>query len=285
MKRGPFLLLLCLLLSLCACSGGRDQQKEYKIYYIAAELENVQGEDAIQGSSIKIPQEENTDLAQTAKELMVALLENEAPLGLVSAVPAETKLCTLELEGQQANVVLSEEYGRLQGLRRRLADYCITLTLTQLEGIRLVQLSWEHGSEAELLSADDVLFSADYAPREVVVQLYYLDESGELQPIEKNLVLYERESDVEKVLQALMTPPQDTQLCCALPEQLQIKDCYISGKDCYVDLPAASVNYLVESGLGQTGLLAMELSLRSLPGVEGVYFYENGETLSSTAFH
>ena len=285
MRKGPFLLLLCFLLSLCACSGGRDQQKEYKGYYIAAELENVQGEDAIQSSSIKIMQEDSMDLTQTARELMTALLENEVPLGLVSAVPEGTRLCALELEGQQANVVLSEEYGRLQGLRRRLADYCITLTLTQLDGIRLVQLSWENGSEAELLSADDVLFSADYAPREVVVQLYYLDEGGELQPTEENLVLYERESGVEKVLQALMTPPQDTQLHCALPEQLQIKDCYISGKDCYVDLSAASVQRLMESGLGQTGLLAMELSLRSLPEVEGVYFYENGEPLSSTAFH
>ena len=75
MKRGPFLLLLlCLLLSLCACSRGRDQQKEYKIYYIAAELENVQGEDAIQGSSIKIPQEENTDLR---RQLAEAKIERE----------------------------------------------------------------------------------------------------------------------------------------------------------------------------------------------------------------
>lgn len=69
------------------------------------------------------------------RALMEALLTGPEDNSLRSAVPDGTTLKSLKVSGHRAQIDLSAQYARLSGIDLSLADYCITLTLTQLPNV------------------------------------------------------------------------------------------------------------------------------------------------------
>ena len=73
--------------------------------------------------------------------LVSALLAGPAGENLRSPIPADTALRGWKLEDGLLTLDLSEGYGGLSGVELTLANYCITLTLCQLEGVESVQIT------------------------------------------------------------------------------------------------------------------------------------------------
>ena len=161
MRRKAFLftfLVLSLLLAACVRSGGTEGENSYTIYYPAAELRDVPGEDAIVARTVQLPdadtltQEELADRAELSKgyisqlerdltspsiaTLMDRLLADAPDAGVRAPMPGGTTLLSLSVLGNWARVDFSRQYARLAGIDLTLADYCVTLTLTQLDELK-----------------------------------------------------------------------------------------------------------------------------------------------------
>ena len=144
MRRRCVLLMLSLILALApACSGGAPEGEGYRLYFLTA------GETA-HGSALDTEPYtgvQGTDgageLHPTAGELLQALLEGPRTEGLTSPFPRGVTVLWWDWDGKRPGVLrvgLSEQYGGLTDISLTLADYCIVLTLSQLEGVEGVEI-------------------------------------------------------------------------------------------------------------------------------------------------
>ena len=77
MRRKAFLftfLVLSLLLAACVRSGGTEGENSYTIYYPAAELRDVPGEDAIVARTVQLPDADTLTQEELAQRLLERLL-------------------------------------------------------------------------------------------------------------------------------------------------------------------------------------------------------------------
>ena len=130
----PFLLAMALLLPGCSQVGHR-QEAEYLLYF-AADTQNGHG--AALNTQPYLGEEE-----PSPDSLMAALLAGPTQEGLVSPFPRGVTLqrwaWDQEIEGNLC-LWLSEQYSGLADISLTLADYCIVLTLSQLEGVESVEI-------------------------------------------------------------------------------------------------------------------------------------------------
>lgn len=104
--------------------------------------------------------------------LLSALLAGPASeeAGLAHVFPPGTRVLGWSLENGVASVELSAAYGQLMGMDLTVADYCVTLTLTQLPGVNGVRIAANGGGQADregrVLYPQDVLFSGAEEPPE-----------------------------------------------------------------------------------------------------------------------
>lgn len=108
----------------------------------------------------------------------------------------------------------SRQYARLAGIDLTLADYCVTLTLTQLDGVNAVSITSGGRElpyrETQTLTAADPLLSMreEQRLRPITVSLYFLDPtSGALRAEKRALALYEGQTRVNALLEALAPGP------------------------------------------------------------------------------
>ena len=121
---------------------------------------------------------EDRDVLQpeTYQELVNALLAGPTQGGLVSPFPQGLSLQSWELEDGLLTLNFSEQYGGLADISLTLADYCLVLTLSQVEGVDTVQIQSAghtyHSRSHQTMKADEVLTDQSL-PEEV------LQSSGE----------------------------------------------------------------------------------------------------------
>ena len=110
------------------------------------------------------------------EELVNALLAGPTQDGLVSPFPQGLSLQSWDLEDGLLNLNFSEQYGGLADISLTLADYCLVLTLSQVEGVDTVQIQSAghtyHSRSHQTMKADEVLTDQSL-PEEV------LQSSGE----------------------------------------------------------------------------------------------------------
>ena len=143
--RAALLALLPVLL-LAACSLERPRQEGGLQVYFIVDLATASGEQTQAkeqwGDGSAIQSEDYTgDGTPGVEELMAALLRGPATEGLRSPIPAGVTLRSWALEEGVLTLDLSENYGDLAGVELTLADYCITLTLCQLEEAEAVEIT------------------------------------------------------------------------------------------------------------------------------------------------
>ena len=155
--RLPALLLAALVL-LAACARGETprEKPDYVLYFL------LEGE-PVHGSALDwepYPGEGTP----TPEDLLAALLAGPTQEGLASPFPRGVALraCTWdEEEPGVLRVTLSEQYGALTDISLTLADYCIVLTLSQLEEVEGVEIrSGGHSAgyrSHQTLRADEAL--------------------------------------------------------------------------------------------------------------------------------
>ena len=262
-----------------------QEGERYSLYFREADLSAASGEDALQAEPLYIEAGEVRDTRELAERLMTELLAGPEDPALVSTIPAETTLLSLELDGTRVKVDLSSRYRLLSGVALALADYAITLTLTQLPEISSVSITVRGQQLAyrdrQGFYARDVLFASNEdVIGNVPVTLYYLDEDGGLMPQEVTLDLYEGDTQVGAVVKALLARPEDRDLISALPEGFQVTAVRLEESTCYVDLPSAALAELPEDANLPLALRALAESLLSLRSVEEVRYLVDGEFAS-----
>lgn len=272
---------------LCACAPQETPQEteHFSLYYVASP-ESAAGGDAIAACPAQIETDGAPDAQQLACALAEALLCAPEDPELRSPFPGGTQLLGLRVSGKQAQVDLSSQYARLSGVELSLADYCLTLTLTQLDGVNAVSITANgrplpYRKTQLFTAADTLLGSREDALRPITVQLYFLDtQTLALRPQQQTLALYEGQTRVNALLDALMQgPEEDTDLTGTLPEGFSVLSSRIDEGVCYLTLPGELP--LPESPEAQRWMVeSLVYSLRSLSGVEQVQFLMEGEILS-----
>ena len=149
--------LLAALLLLAACGGREDrEEQDFVLYYL------LEGE-PVHGSALDWePYPGEADPGP--EELLTALLAGPAQEGLVSPFPRGVSLLSWDWDEEEPGVLritLSEQYGALTDISLTLADYCIVLTLSQLEEVEGVEIrSGGHSAgyrSHQTLRADEAL--------------------------------------------------------------------------------------------------------------------------------
>lgn len=275
-------LLLCAaaLLSGCARGGESQQGTAYSLYFLEADLESVPGGDALRAETVYL--EEDLGTTALAEALVERLLEGPSDATLENPIPAGTSLLSLELNGAYAKVDLSSNYRSLSGVALTLADYAITLTLTQLPQIAIVSITVRGQDlayrDTQTFTARDVLLSSNEdVIGTVPATLYFLDEEGHLTPEERTLDLYEGDTQVSAVARALELGPENRSLRLVQPEEFQVKSVWLEEDVCYVNLSSSQLETLPEERDMPMILQALALSLCSLDTVSEVRFLVDGD--------
>lgn len=278
-KTALCLALLCLLALPAGC--GEREEDPYFLYYREADLSFAAGGGVFQTETVYFTEAESADPRALAEALLTELLKGPFDETLKSPIPAGTALLSLKLEGSRALVDLSAAYGSLSGVALTLADCAVVMTLTQIPEILSVEITVRGQElayrEQPLLSAREMLlFPEEDVISTVTAALYFLDAGGRLTPEERVLDLYEGDTQVSAVAQALERGPENRELTSALPEGFQVKSVWQEEDICYVNLSSALLEEIGESAV-RTALEALENSLGSLESVEEIRFLVDGE--------
>lgn len=140
MKRGRvFSALLALLLLLAACSDGEvpEEGEGCRLWF---PVDSGQA-DYVHGPALAAQRWEGGQAEPEA--LLTALLAGPTQEGLSSPFPRGVTLRQAAWDPERPGVLqvgLSEQYSALTDISLTLADYCIVLTLSQVEGVEGVEI-------------------------------------------------------------------------------------------------------------------------------------------------
>ena len=112
----------------------------YELYFLS-DPNSAGGGDAIRAQEKRLVLDGAMETEDCVRALMEALLAGPDEPSLSSPIPEGTALKSLKVSGRRAQIDLSAQYARLTGIDLSLADYCITLTLTQLPDVARVRIT------------------------------------------------------------------------------------------------------------------------------------------------
>ena len=277
MKRLLSLLLAAALcLCVCACTAQEEPTTEGLRLYGVNDAQTRLGGDVITSTVVPwsaLP-ENREEQAAAVMDLLIHSTED-----YLSPLPAGTLVRSVKLSGSTAYVDLSGAYQQLDSIALTIADYCITLSLTQLTGIYAVRITAEgrelpYRDKQVFLAGDVLLSSMDDVARTLTVQLYFPDESGAIVAEEHLLTQYEGESAAQVVLEALTQGPESDDLLPLLPEGFIGMTARMEEGVCHLNIPADSMALL---STPEDTLKAIEDSLLSAEGIRQVQLYMDGQ--------
>ena len=281
MKRKRIVLtaLALVLLALAGCGVVQKEQEGLRLYY-AASLDTHRGGDAIDSVTIawdELPQGDQVARAESVLALLMGMCQEK---GFQSPIPAGTTLRSVTIIGGTACVDFSGSYGQLSGMALTIADYCVALSLTQLEGIYAVRITVNEQELAyrdnDLFLAGDVLLtSMDDVVRTLTARLYFPNSDGDLEAEERLLTQYEGQSAADVVLSALGDGPSDDDLQPLAEKGLSGMTVRMGNGVCQLNVASASMEELEDDTARQL-LLCVTQSLQSLEGISSVQLYIDG---------
>ena len=259
--------LVLLLSLLCACAAQHVQEMDengYELYFLS-DPNSAGGGDAIRTQEKRLTLDGAMETEDCVRALMEALLAGPDEPSLSSPIPEGTALKSLKVSGRRAQIDLSAQYARLTGIDLSLADYCITLTLTQLPNVNAVSITADgrelpYRETQTLTAADPLLSMREDALRPITVSLYFLDPtSGALRAEKRALALYEGQTRVNALLEALAQGPESDTLAALLPEEFTVLSARVEEGTCYLNQPALRrrSRHLAAADGGVAGALAL----------------------------
>ena len=243
----------------------------YALYFVERDLRSADGGDALR-SEERTLEDSGLSTEELAAVLVAELLKGPADPTLKSPFPRGTALLSAEQKGTELRVDLSAAYSTLSGVGLSLADYAITLTLTQLPDVARVRISRQVFLARDILTVpkEDVVGTVD-------ASLYFVNGDGALTAEARTLNLYEGDTQVSAVVRALENGPETKGLSAVLPEGFKVRKVWLEEEICYVSLSSALLEGQPEPETLSQAVLALEQSLLSLDSVEEVRFLVDGE--------
>ena len=207
--------LLALLCAACGPAEGEAAENGYLLYFREKDLTASSGGDVFQTEAVEM--EEGLDTQTAVETLVKCLLEGPRSELLRGTLPAGTTLLSARVEGSRAVVDFSAAYSTLSGVRLTMADYAVTLTLTQLPEITSVKITVQGQELAyrdkQVFTARDVLLSSEEdVVSTVEAVLYFLNEEGRLTEERRTLDLYEGDTQAAAVIRALESAPETKEI-------------------------------------------------------------------------
>ena len=285
--RKRILSMLCALLLLTGCTPGRDAESgAYEVYFAAA-LPDGGADDPVQGPAVQWETRRLPQDADVLSALVECLLSGPVSDGLRSPFPDGVyQVSAPTLTDGVCEVDLSERYGGLSGVDLTIADYCIALTLLQVEGVEAVSILVEgepisYRDHQLLRESDIILSSAEDEPVYLSADLCFLREEGGLAVERRELLIPSGSAPEEVLLQALLSGPETDGLSLPIPADARLIDLWVNEDGiCYVNFDAA---FLSGSGAapGRDRLLlyAIVNTLCQLPNVDAVFLLVEGESV------
>ena len=240
--------VLCCVLTLSMTSGcvigaavnSPPPENAYRLYYAVHDPSTG-------GAAVDYEYWTPENGAEPARTLFNALLAGPKEEDLSSPFPAGVSLRRATLEDEVLRLDLSEQYSALSGIDLTLANYCLALTLCQLQGVDAVHVTVE-GTElpyfaAQELRAGDVVLTGDEEkPVYVDATLWFARTGGEGLGVELRQVLKtEDDTSPKAVLDALLAGPGEGQewLAPLLPPETQLLSVLVEDDVCIVDFNSA----------------------------------------------
>ena len=283
MRRRTLLLLALLALVCTACA--RPEEPESRgdhLVYLLSPADTAAGGDAITGVQVALDIPEGADVAAQATAVVEALLAGtegyETPL-------RDIRLRGITVIGRRAYVDFSGGYAALTGIELSLADYCVTLSLTQLEGISAVTITAGgrelfYRDSAVLMGRDVLLSNMEDVLETVPVALYFQNDQGELTAEQRLIELYEGQTLAESVLDALLAGPEERGLLPVIPEGFVVNGVRVDEGICYLSVSGKALEALPETEEEQQRLLwSIARSLYSIETVDEICILSDGELL------
>ena len=253
-------------------SGG----SAYALYFVERDLRSADGGDALR-SEERTLEDGGLSTEELAAALVAELLKGPADPTLKSPFPKGTALLSAEQKGTELRVDLSAAYSTLSGVGLSLADYAITLTLTQLPDVARVRITVDYRSRQVFLARDILTVPKEDVVGTVDTSLYFVNGDGALTAEARTLNLYEGDTQVSAVVRALENGPETKGLSGVLPEGFKVRKVWLEEEICYVSLSSALLEGQPEPETLSQAVLALEQSLLSLESVEEVRFLVDGE--------
>ena len=252
-------LLMALACAACAPEESQPEENAYQLYFREKDLTASSGGDVFQTEPAEL--EEGLDTQEMVEALLEGLLAGPRSELLRGTLPASTTLLSANVEGGRALVDFSTAYSTLSGVRLTMADYAVTLTLTQLPEITSVKITVQGQELAyrdkQVFTARDVLLSSEEdVVGTVEAVLCFPDESGVLTEEWRTLDLYEGDTQVNAVVRALENPPETKGLFVSLPEGFRVRSIWQEEEICYVNLSSGLLGSLGGNVSLSTGLQA-----------------------------
>lgn len=279
-KKRMICALLMLVLLLTGCVKSQEEKWELRLFYPAPEYEA--GGDVLHSQAVDWSQQEGKEAAEQVKQVVSLLLNKDGSMDFPSPLPQGTELLRCSVSGGIATLDFSAAYRRLSGFDLTVANYCITLSASQIPSVRWIQLLVEGQPlptrESEYLTTGDVLLtSSEDVVKTVPVTLYFPDAEGVLQPERRELLIYEGENRPLRVTEALLEGSQEEALQKLLPEGVEVAGAWMDGDICCLNFSFASYRKLCEAEVDQALVVCgLVQSLCSLSEVQRVQFLVDG---------
>lgn len=192
----------------------------YALYFVERDLRSADGGDALR-SEERTLEDSGLSAEELAAALVAELLKGPADPTLKSPFPKGTALLSAEQKGTELRVDLSAAYSTLSGVGLSLADYAITLTLTQLPDVARVRITvagreLDYRSRQVFLARDILTVPKEDVVGTVDASLYFVNGDGALTAEARTLNLYEGDTQVSAWCGHWKTVrrPRAFPLCC-----------------------------------------------------------------------
>lgn len=209
MRRGYLLAMLLLLTCILgACSlGGGNITASYELYFPSKDKDF--GAPALRSETCQIQ-----DGEEAIPELLRLLLKGPSTESLQAVIPAGVTVRDWNVKDGVLTVDFSSQYGMLSGIDLTLADYSVTMSLSQVPEVTSVvtMVEGERISyrDRETLKEDDVLFgvSRNEPMRHQVTLFFPRKDREDFGQESRTLLLTQDDSLLPAVLSALVAGPE-----------------------------------------------------------------------------
>jgi germination protein M len=270
--------LLCVLSSACQAQKGEQSSTAYQIYF---PTKSERFGSAALVSELHYGKAGKDEIP----ELLRLLLEGPKSQELSSLIPSGVSVRDWSLKDGVLTVDFSSNYGLLSGIDLTLADYSVTITLSQIPEVKSVVTTVEGDRityrDRQNLQKGDVFLSiyrSDPVEREVTL-LFPRKDQKDLGEETRSISLMEDQSLAIAVLSALAEGPDSDELTGVL-SKTDILSADVRDGICYLNLAATFQTLAPEEEKADRLILyALVNTLCELDNISSVRFLTDGAVM------
>lgn len=271
------LLGICMVISVTACSSDSNG-KEYILYYTNSTKDRL-----IEQKCSLAADMSDEDKVKTLLDDMNVRSANKDEYVIK---PENVNLLDMSIRGKTVSLNYTTTYKQMSMQTELLYRAAVVKTLTQIDDINYVhfyvdgkEIVYEDGSVIGLLKNSDFTESdnsmSDMNWRNV--QLYYSDGSGTRLVKVKEMLAYNKNMPIEKmIVQRLINGPTTQDAYASLPSNVRLLGVSVVDKVCYVNLSEEFADELVNVA-SDVEIYSIVNSLCSLDYIDSVKIFINGD--------